>query len=348
MEISVPSPAALNEFNRVLISLDELTLKEKFCSRNSLVKHCASLTFRGQINDYEKILEFCDDLKIIDIKEEMVAISSLGSKLLSANREKYYEITDAQKVFIADKIVFKGVLVNHARSFFRLFKPNFELSTYQYSLSENSIPVKFEQTLQLLIFLKILIENKELLVVNNEYVELVYSIMADGKALSEQQLEQILIENRKLGAQAELAVVEFEKKRLQSLGKPIQAELVQRISTINTAAGYDIESFNGDTETLSPDRLIEVKASHAAEIKFYWSSNEKHIASLNPQKYWIYFLGDFYNEASNIKPFMIRNPYNVIFEGNEFSIEAKNYLVTEIANKQPSSMSIGDVVWLQY
>lgn len=348
MEIPVPHPSLLNEFNKVLISLKELTASDKSCSKSSLMNHCASLTFGGQVINYEDILEICDALKIIDIKGEKVAISSLGNKLLSANRERYYEITEAQKVFIADKIIFRGVLVNHARNFFKFFKPNFEKSTYQYSLSENPIPRKFEQTLQLLKFLKIVYEFNDLLIVHREYVESVYAITADGKAITEQELEQILIENRRLGAQGELAVVEFEKRRLHALGKLVQAELVQRISTINTAAGYDIESFNGDSDSLTPDRWIEVKASHSSEIRFYWSSNEKFIASQNSNRYWIYFLGDFYDETTKIKPFMIKDPYNTIFEGNEFSAEAKNYLITEVANKQPSESTIGEVVWLEY
>ncbi len=348
MEIPVPNPTLLNDFNRVLISLEELTTSDKYCSKNSLISHCASLTFGGQIINYSDVLEICNDLKIIDLKEEYVAVSSLGNRLLSANREKFYEITEAQKVLIADKIIFKGVLVNHARSFFRFFKPNFEASTYQYSLSENPIPRKFEQTLQLLKFLKIVYESADLLIVYKEYVESVYAITADGKAISEQELEQILIENRRLGAQAEIAIVEFEKKRLQALGKLVQAELVQRISTINTAAGYDIESFDGDTDSLTPDRWIEVKASHSSEVRFYWSSNEKNVASQNFQRYWIYFLGDFYDETTKVKPFMIKDPYNTIFGGNEFSVEVKNYLIAEVANRQPAELTIGEVVWLEY
>jgi hypothetical protein len=348
MEIFVPSPSILNEFNRVLISLDELTIIEKYCLKDSLIRHCTSLTFRGNIVNYEDVIDICNELKIIQLRGDEVTISSLGNKLLSANREKYYEITEAQKVFIADKMVFKGVLVNHARDIFKLFEPNFDAGTYQYSLSENPLPKKHEQTLQLFKFLKIILENSEMLTVSKEYVESVYSITADGKALSEQQLEQILIENRKLGSQGEIAVVAFEKRRLQSLGKIIQAELVQRISTINTAAGYDIESFNGDSDTLTPDRLIEVKASHSSDLKFYWSSNEKNVALQNRKNYWIYFLGDFNDEKSNIKPIMIKDPYYTIFEEDGFSKEAKNYLIIEIANKIPSTESIGEVVWLQY
>jgi hypothetical protein len=100
-------------------------------------------------------------------------------------------------------------------------------------------------------------EENFLIQVHKRYSQLVYELTADSKAISEQQLEQLLMENRKLGAQAENAVVEFEKQRLLKMGKTIQSELVKRISTINTAAGYDIESFDGTTDDVFPNNLLK-------------------------------------------------------------------------------------------
>jgi hypothetical protein len=349
MDIAIPTPSLLNEFNRVLISLEELSEKNSPCLIQSLINHCTSLTFAGQILNYEVIVNHCNDYKIIQIKNNEVSISSLGHRLLTGNREKYYEITEAQKVFIAEKIVFKGVLINFARDFFHFFEPNFETGTYQYSIIENPIPLKYQPTVHLFKFLNIIVESNNYLIVKRDYVEAVYQITADGKALSEQRLEQILMENRKLGSQGELYVVSFEKRRLQAMGKIVQADLVRRISTINTAAGYDIESFTGDSDTLEPDRLIEVKASHASELKFYWSSNEKVVASQNPHKYWIYFLGDFNGDSYiDLKPIMIKNPFNTIFEQNCFSIEAKNFLITECANNVAQYIDVGGVAWYEY
>ena len=109
--------------------------------------------------------------------------------------------------------------------------------------------------------------------------------------------EKSLIENRKLGAQAEHAIVEFEKQRLRKLGKFAQAELVKRISAINVSAGYDIESFNGDTDAIFPNRFIEVKATQGTEIRFYWSFNEIRVAKKKKNSYWIYMLREFKSQA---------------------------------------------------
>ncbi|QQR96668.1 MAG: DUF3883 domain-containing protein [Bacteroidota bacterium] len=58
----------------------------------------------------------------------------------------------------------------------------------------------------------------------------------------------------------------------------MQSELVKRISTINTAAGYDIESFDGTTDDVFLNRFIEVKATTGEDIRFYWTINEREVA----------------------------------------------------------------------
>ena len=142
-------------------------------------------------------------------------------------------------------------------------------------------------------------ETEFIIQVDKKYVQLVYELTADSKAITEQQLERILMENRKLGTQAENAVVEFEERRLLKLGKNAQAALVKRISTMNSAAGYDIESFNGTSDEIFPNRFIEVKATTGAEIRFYWTNNEKKVAKKKKTEYWIYIMVEFREDQSS-------------------------------------------------
>ncbi len=53
---------------------------------------------------------------------------------------------------------------------------------------------------------------------------------------------------------------------------------MRRISTLDAGAGFDIESFDGTSDDVSPNRFIEVKATTGDEIRFYWSSNEMNVA----------------------------------------------------------------------
>ena len=197
-------------------------------------------------------------------------------------------------------------------------------------------------------YLGILQEENFLIQVHKRYSQLVYELTADSKAISEQQLEQLLMENRKLGAQAENAVVEFEKQRLLKMGKTIQSELVKRISTINTAAGYDIESFDGTTDDVFPNRFIEVKATTGEDIRFYWTINEREVAKKKKKQYWIYVLTNFREDKpSESLPITIQNPEHIIPKHDSFSIEVNKYLISEIAEIELTEQHIDELKWYQ-
>lgn len=240
--MELPQPSLLNFFNKILISLEELTLDGSSCSITSLLTLCKSVVHGGQRGDYDLILKYCKYCGLLKIKNGIVEISLLGTKWLEANRERYFEINEAQKQLIVERIVFKGVWNHLAREIFENFYVNQSTAIYEFSMVEISLSTNENNIIHFFKFLGILHDENSVLKVDRRYSELVYQLTADSKAVTEQQLEKILMENRKLGAQAENAVVEFEKTRLKKLGKFLQADLVKRISTINVAAGYDIES----------------------------------------------------------------------------------------------------------
>lgn len=197
-------------------------------------------------------------------------------------------------------------------------------------------------------FLGIIKQEELIIKVEKKYLELVYQLTADSKALTEQQLEKILMENRKLGAQAENAVVEFEKDRLNRLGKVAQAQLVKRISTVNVSAGYDIESFDGTSDEIFPNRFIEVKASHGNEVRFYWSNNEMQIAKKKRDSYWIYMMKGFKEDKPEDSiPIMIQNPEYSIPKHSYLTMEAHTFLIKEIANVELTGFSLSDLHWYQ-
>ena len=167
--------------------------------------------------------------------------------------------------------------------------------------------------------------------VDKKYSELVYQLTADGKGITELQLEKSLMENRRLGAQAENVVVEFEKQRLKELGKMAQAELVKRISTVDVSAGYDVESFDGITDEIFPNRFIEVKATQGNEIRFYWSNNEMRVAKKKKDTYWIYMLVNFKEDKPQESiPIIIQNPEHCIKKNNCLIMKAHTFLISEI------------------
>jgi len=346
--MDLPDVTILNLFNKVLISLADLSPNGEPCPIDSLINQCKSIALGGHIGDYDSILDYCRRFGFIQIKKEDVNISVLGQKFLDSNREKFFEINEAQKAVISEKVIFKGPLNTFARELFEFFSPNFEKATYELSAIDTTLPMSRNTTMHFFKHVGILYEEGGIIYVDRKYSELVYQLTADSKGISEQQLEKILMENRKLGAQAENAVVEFEKKRLRKLGKHAQAELVKRISTINTSAGYDIESFNGTTDDFRPDRFIEVKATQSDEFRFYWSSNEISVAKKKKLQYWIYLMKSFKETRPfETNPIMIQHPDNTISKHSFLTMEAHTLLIKEISEVKLTACNIEEIIWSQ-
>jgi len=346
--MNLPETNLLNFFNKVLIAFEDLSPDGTDCFVDSLIDHCKSVAFGGIRGEYESILDHCKYCGLISVRNNKINLSTLGHRFLKANSERYFEITEAQKQLIAERIVFKGAWSQNARELFEHFNVNHSNFIYEYSTIDTVLPVNQNSTIHLFKFLGIINEDEFIIKVDKKYSGLVYELIADRKVLSEQQLEKILLENRKLGVQAENAVVEFEKKRLNKLGKSFQAEFVKRISPFNTAAGYDIESFDGITDDIFPNRFIEVKATQQDEIRFYWSSNEMKVAKKKKNSYWIYMMKEF-NEASpsDTIPIMIQNPENQIRKSDYLTIEGHTFLIKEAKKVNLMEYNIEELKWYQ-
>lgn len=350
--MELPESGMLNYFNKVLIFLSDLTSEGDACTSDSLIHHCKSVAFGGTIVEgddfYDLTIRHCKQSGLLSMKAKNISLSTLGHRFLSANKQQYFEITEAQKQLLVERIVFRGAWSNHARELFEHFNVNQITATYELSTIEISLAKNLTNTIHFFKFLGILHEEESLIQVVKKYSQLVYELTADSKAITEQQLEKILMENRKLGAQAENAVVEFEKQRLLKLGKAAQASLVKRISIANTAAGYDIESFDGSGDDIFPNRFIEVKATTGNEIRFYWTNNEKEVARKKKNLYWIYMMVEFNEESTEqAKPIMIQNPEHNIPKHSYLTMQAHTFLIKEIAGVELSEHNLEEVKWYQ-
>lgn len=346
--MNLPEIGLLNYFNQVLISLSDLCPNDESCTLKSLVSQCESIAMGGQVVDYNEVLTHCNNGGLIQVKKELVCVSLLGKKFLDSNRERFFELTDAQKNLMAERMIFKGSWNTYARNLFKIFNPNFNTETYECSILDSPFPIEFNATIHLFKFLGILRIEDPLIIVEKKYSELVYQLTADGKAISEHQLEKILMENRKLGTKAENAVVEFEKQRLRKLGKFAHAELVKRISVLNVSAGYDIESFDGNSDTFEPNRFIEVKATQSDEIRFYWTSNELKVAKHKRGSYWIYMMKKFNEQlpTENI-PIMIQDPSQKIEKNNYLTMQAHTFLIKEASDVILSERYLEEIKWYE-
>ena len=89
---------------------------------------------------------------------------------------------------------------------------------------------------------------------------------------------------QKSGESAELAVIHYERDKLNNLGHPELAELVTQISKDNSAAGYDVKSYDVNNDGSFIEIHIEVKSAKLVGkyVEFFISENELNKFKTDP------------------------------------------------------------------
>lgn len=97
--------------------------------------------------------------------------------------------------------------------------------------------------------------------------------------------------NRSLGLAGELAVMDFEHRRLWDAGHRRLAERIEHVAkSIGDGLGYDVHSFGENGE----DRLIEVKTTRGGEsMPFFVSRRELDVSVESGSQYHLYRVFDF-------------------------------------------------------
>jgi len=328
--MKLPQSPNLDELNRVLMAVAELSVQGQGCSVDSAIALCSSFVFGGRPVDHRETLSLCSFAGLISIAEGKITLTEIGWAFLDLNPIHSYELTDAQKQFVAKRLILSGPWRSRARDLLLSFSPNYPKITYEFAAADNPLPLRCRSTAYLLRKLQVLLEVDGVLTVAPEYVASVAQLLADRHGTTEEELGKALQANRKLGAQAEEAVLEYERKRLRALGCDAEASLVRRISQLDVGAGYDIESFDGDKPLFDYDRFIEVKASQDPELRFFWTANERRAAEELGSSYWIYFVGNFRNKgAGQIVPIMIQDPATHLSQISQLRVEVSTYVVTQ-------------------
>lgn len=141
------------------------------------------------------------------------------------------------------------------------------------------------------------------------------------RKISQDELLMTLQKQQEDGDAGEQFVIGFEMQRLAEC-----ALTPKRISVIDVSAGYDILSCN-NSDSSTYDRYIEVK-SFRGSPHFYWSSNEKRIAEVLGENYFLYLvdLSAIEQGDESYVPQIIANPA-VNLCHNDWLIEPDSYRV---------------------
>lgn len=149
-------------------------------------------------------------------------------------------------------------------------------------------------------------------------------VVQTKRQISQDELLQNLQKQQADGEAGEQFVLRYETSRLSSSCRP-----PRYISPIDAGAGYDILSHN-DVNSTDYDRYIEVK-SFRGQPHFYWSSNEKRVAEVLGENYFLYLvdLSAVEQGRENYVPQIIANPAVNLCSG-DWLIEPDSYRIISL------------------
>ena len=258
---------------------------------------------------YEENEKFCLQTKIITHENDDLVLTDLGDQiLLIDSKEKLNEL-------IIRECLLKGNFSNKIIPALAQFNVD-ENNELWYE--KKSITQLFDSTdfLHILYDVGLLVKGETDVRLNSKFHEneSITTQRKKKRKQSQAQLEESLKIQKKVGQIGEKIVLKFEKNRLKESGCSYEAEHVDQISEDWANKGYDIDSFDGNSPELQPDRFIEVKSSTGKKFSVFWSENEIEVARELGEKYWIYFVSeiDIDNETSPNIPEMIQDPFNRI------------------------------------
>ena len=258
---------------------------------------------------YEENEKFCLQTKIITHENDDLVLTDLGDQiLLIDSKEKLNEL-------IISECLLKGDFSNKIIPALAQFNVD-ENNELWYE--KKSITQLFDSTdfLHILYDVELLVKGETDVRLNSKFHENESITIQRKKKRKQSQgdIDDSLKIQKKIGQIGEKIVLKFEKNRLKEAGCVDEAEHVDQISEDWANKGYDIDSFDGNSPELQPDRFIEVKSSTGKKFSVFWSENEIEVARELGEKYWMYFVSeiDIDNETSPNIPEMIQDPFNKI------------------------------------
>lgn len=166
-------------------------------------------------------------------------------------------------------------------------------------------------------------ENGEICVAGNYESDWTEQLCNRRKKFTLEQLLKQQEDQSRRGLEAEEFVLGLERKRLPEL-----AQKIKRISDFDVAAGYDIVSYESN-ENEHYDRFIEVKC-YMGSPHFFWSENESDVARIKADKYILCLVDYLRMGEPGYQPEFIRNPYETIFDSDEWLVNASSYRIQKI------------------
>jgi hypothetical protein len=237
-------------------------------------------------NILESNLEYLDNAKLqyskqnIYLRESLNFLIEIGLVSVEGNNIKIHGSSSGE---IEDKIFNKIAESSEFGLEVKEYLNNFVNINGSYSFKPDAIYNNATSHLRnfLIYAKKIVYENKEYKVVDNEILELFLK-----KEYSPKKLEKDLKDKKQLGDDAEILIFKKEQEKANQINPSLK---VDHVALRDVSAGYDIQSFEKQDDRVEKI-YIEVKAVSKSNYKFHLSVKEKQTANKLKDKYFIYLL----------------------------------------------------------
>jgi len=322
------------ELNRLLILVRELGKSEGRASRVRLELVMQEQTFQADPVTFDDLLNLALHFRLIHVTEDAISITPTGNTFLNNNPNDLYQITESQKELLVKSILFGRTQLSKQFEFILgdfTFNPKSDRYEGAILAPSGRLPALGIRLLCSAIgFVNEGEEDIRFLdpLFNTDIsrrIRIFRNAEWDGRPPTEETLAQ--------SKYAEELVYVEEKKRLELLGLPELSRRVQLVSEYNAAAGFDIQSFDGDgSRPEVPDRFIEVKSSNRKKMHFVFTRTEHRKAQELRDKYRIIFIGNL-SLGKHLEEYRVEtiiDPYEKIYDRDKFVVDASRFHVTEI------------------
>jgi hypothetical protein len=279
------------EFNRILILAKE-NAGPTGINAGVLADIAAGSTYHAHLPSHKDTITAAIGAKLLKMEKSRLRLTTKGSDFLALNKESTYELAPGQSRYLIDTLIVEGPYRSETKKLMRLATRNWKSKTIWIDPSRVALTDRQRDLIGLLRRLGFFAPKENFFEIVAEFVYMATSLSSQ-RPLTLAELEAMISQRQEMGSEAEQWVLEFERERLKVAGFPIEAAAVALISELDVCAGYDIESFDGESPALAPNRFIEVKSTATNQCTFFWSTNELATARRLDLSYWIYHLRNF-------------------------------------------------------
>jgi hypothetical protein len=255
--------------------------------------------------------------------------TKLGRSIGKAQGEVQHVIQDVAKSILREKVYLRhGSGERCCGHLLREWKPDVDQGTFIYERDPSEDPTTL-WWLQVLERVGLISVDRQRALVKQACLGAVNTLLAQLRGAApplDPELEALRV---LIGDIGEELAVQFERERLRACDAEWLIPAVQRISLVDESAGYDIVSCRGWGKRPDAPIFIEVKATTADQVQFFWSRNERRLAAQKGGGYWIYAYTELDIESRDAKgPYRIQNP-TVMVRPPLFDVEAIDVFVTK-------------------